>query len=471
MNRKVYLFLFFLIWTLLPGNVARALACPLYDSTPSICEMYGKSGAIFTGTIVDIKERKDEKTANFDEIYFQAKETFLGVKKGSRLKVRFNAGLIEYCGLEIGKSYIVYAYKDSQNNLNSDGGTRTRLLTEAGEDLEFLRDLRGKGSGSRIYGTIRQVSKSSLEKDFNQPASALTLKIEQRGGENQTFEAVTDSNGNYEVSGIPAGEYYISPNLVDNVNYSTGGTSVRVNDKGCVKQDFEIQPTNQIAGRVVDAEGLPVGKVSVEAIPIGYTRPVYDIFDGSEKGETDGDGNFTISNVPPGQYILAVNHNIPPDVDSPFPTIFYPNTLNRAEAIAVEISLGQKVDSLELRLPVRLAKKQITGSVAFADGKPAGGVTVYLKEDEYSICCVMKEVKTNTAGNFVLTGYEGRKYRIWTYTENSSGVGGSRKFIGVSPVFVLNDGLAAFSIALKSTTKDSLKALEEIEDGERKISH
>jgi hypothetical protein len=124
MKHKIYIFLFTLVLMLSLGGLKFVCACPLYSSTPSVCEMYGKSGAIFVGKIVDIKEKKNEKSPEFDEIYFETKEVFLGVKKNIRLKVNFTSGLIDYCGFEIGKIYLVYAFKDSKNNLNSDGMTR-----------------------------------------------------------------------------------------------------------------------------------------------------------------------------------------------------------------------------------------------------------------------------------------------------------------------------------------------------------
>lgn len=466
-------FLFSLVlFTVWFGSAGRVSACPVYDFTPTVCEMYGKSKAIFAGRAVKINEQLKDKDGDYDEVYFQVKESFLGVKKNVVVKVRMNAGNVEYCGFKSGESYLVYAYEDTPNNFFSDAN-RSRLLAEADEDLNFLRSAGRKDSGSRIYGTVKQFIRSSLEKDNAQPLSMLALKIERSGAENQAFEVFTDANGKYEVEGLSAGEYRITLNLITETNFSNGGAFsgsgafVKVGARGCVKQDFEVNFTGEIKGKVLDGEGNPVKSVTVEAIPADFVKPDININEGRELSRTNENGVFVISNVAPGRYILAVGYTIPPDTDSPFPATFYPNALNRGEAAIVEIAANQKIGDLEFRLPAHLAEKKIKGAVVWADGRPASGVDVYLKEDEYTICCVMKNVKTDANGNFVLIGYENRRYRIWTSSENKV----NRKtfrFFGASSIFTpTNDAANFFRIVLNPTTKHSLSALEELEDGER----
>ena len=55
------------------------------------------------------------------------------------------------------------------------------------------------------------------------------------------------------------------------------------------------------------------------------------------------------------------------------------------------------------------------------------------------------------------------------YSETETGRP-KHKFIGASPIFKMRENVNPISIILKSTSKDTLKALEEIEDSERKTN-
>ena len=447
-------------------SCATALSCPLYESTPSVCEMYGKSTAVFVGKVVAIKEQQKVGEREFDSIQFQSGETFLSVGKNKRIDVQTNVGGIEYCGFEIGQSYLVYAYDGSEGTFFTDGGTRTRLFSEAAPDLEYLRSLRGKNLGASIYGTVSLTTKSSLEKINTEPFGSFRLEIEQKGDNPQVFEALTDLSGRYKLTGLAPGRYQITPIPPDELNSHTGSMSVFVNAKGCAKQDFLIKPNSQIKGRVVDTEGKPIAGVTVEAIPANYVKPVFDVSTG-EISRTDASGEFIIWGIPPGQYLLAVNYNAPPETETPFPTTYYPGTFNRTESVVIETTPGRKLDNIEFQLPTRLSESQICGAVFWADGNPAIGVQVYLKEDEFSICCVNSDVKTNAKGTFMLRGFPGRRYRVWAFAEHKAGKK-TQKFFGATNIFTSNTDSNKLSLVLSLTEKDSLQALEELEDGERK---
>ncbi len=413
MKHKIYLFICLLVLTLSFGSFDRVLACGSRTYLPSVCEMFGKSKAVFVGKIILITELQRENSNSDYKIDFQVRESFLGVKNQTRVSVLLSGASIEHCGFENGKNYLVYAYKGSYG-FSIDAGTRTKSVSEAEDDLEFLRNLSKVKAGARIFGTITQAVKSSMEENNKNPVSAMRLKIESLDEKSRIFYAVTDENGNYEIKGIPGGKYKISP-AKPLVGYffasDVGSGEVDVNEKGCVRNNFTITTNTKFTGKVIDAEGNPLDHIYVEILSVNAKRP--NGYLGEEYTQTSSDGTFNAYNITPGLYTISVNYSNPPNEQSPFPTVFYPGVGERSQAAVIEIEAGKNVTDFEFRLPRRLHQRVIKGSVLWADGTPAAGVEVHLKDDDYDSCCINSGVKTDAQGEFSQIGYEGHNYKIW----------------------------------------------------------
>src|SRR5262249_61585991 len=60
-------------------------------------------------------------------------------------------------GFKRGERYLVYAYTNPQDNkLYTSICMRTRALSQAGEDLQYLRGLSSAAPGVRIYGEAQR---------------------------------------------------------------------------------------------------------------------------------------------------------------------------------------------------------------------------------------------------------------------------------------------------------------------------
>lgn len=446
MKHKFLVFLFSLVLTLSLGSFERVLACSSNANLPSVCEMFGMARAVFVGKIISIKELKKENVNSDFEIIFQIQEEFVGVKKSTRVSVLLSGTSIEYCGFEKDKIYLVYAYKGDKG-FSIDAGTRTRPIAEANEDLEFLRNLPNRKSGIRIYGTVKQSVKSSLEDDNSQPLSGVNVKIENSDNKDLAFRVKTDAGGNYKLSGLAAGSYVVSLNLTDKYFVSSSNTTMKINDKGCVKQDISVASKSKIIGKVTDADGNPVDHLTVEIISINVRNP--DYFLGDEFGQTDSEGVFRAYNVPPGLYTISVNYNNPPGDEAPFPPTFYPGVSEKSQAQVFEISLGQDITDIEFRLPPKLKKKSVKGLIVWSDGTPAAGAKVYIKDHLHDVCCVNSEVRTDARGHFTIDGFEGRKYRVWAVGKRNPNF--EKEDYGVSPPFVLNQKTTNYIIVLDKT--------------------
>lgn len=458
MKRKISLFLFSLVLMLLLASFGQVMACGLNPYMSSICEMYGSAKTVFTGKILHIKELKTTNANSDAEITFQVEESFLNAKKLTQVRIILSGASIEHCGFEEGKRYLVYAYKGDKG-LSIDAGTRTRPIEAADEDLAFLRSLKRTKPGSRIYGTVNQVVKSSLEENNKQPISELKLKFEQLDGKRQIFETLTDVDGKYEVTGVPAGKYKITQvNPLDGFDFSSRDaiySPPEITDKGCAKQNFLLTTKNKLSGKVVDDEGKPVDHIDVEIISIDAKKP--NSYLGEEYGQTGSDGNFVSYNIPPGLYTLSVNYGNPPNDESPFPTVFYPGVRDKSQATIIEIKAGEEIKNIEFQLPLRLNKKVVKGLVVWADGTPVAGVEVHLKDSNFDACCINNGVKTDEQGNFMQLGFESRRYRIWAKGNKTNS--SRNEAYGISATFS-DDGKKQLTIILNMTAEQIEKELD-----------
>ncbi len=469
MKNKLTILIFTLFLMLSFGSVKQVLACSPSPYTPPICEMYGKSGAVFIGKIINIKEIKQENVSSNYEITFQVQENFVGVETNSKVTVILSGSTPEFYCFRKGENYLVYA-SGKDKKFSIDAGTRTRHIKDAGEDLEFIRQLSKQKDGVKISGNVNLIVKSSLEKDNTQPFSGAILIAKKSDDKNLSFQTLTDINGHYEFNDLPAGSYDISPDFneeskhfKDKYSGSTNGSSAtKITNKGCSKQDFTIEPKGKISGKVIDADGNPVKNIKVEIISIFVTDP--DYFEGSESADTDSNGEFISYNVPPGLYTISVNYSNPPEDISPFPPTFYPNVKTRQQAQVFEMTLDGKIENLEFRLPAKLNKRIIKGSVFWKDGTPASGVLVYTKERLHDVCCVNNEVITNAKGEFETHGFEGREYRVWAVGENRYS---NIKDYGASTPFILDKNALPIRIILDKTESWLNDMDEDNEDSSR----
>ena len=243
----------------------------------------------------------------------------------------------------------------------------------------------------------------------------MRFKIDNTADKSLVFYTVTDENGRYEIKNIPGGKYEISPAKPLTKYYfapEVGFGTVEVNDKGCVGYNFTLTTNNTFIGKIIDAEGNPVPHILVDILSVNAKRP--NGYIGEEYANTDSTGVFYAYNITPGFYTISVNYSLPPNGKSPYSTVFYPGVAGRSQASVIEIKAGEEKKDFEFQLPPRLNERIVKGSVIWADGTPAIGVNVYLKDEEFDSCCIDSGSKTDEQGNFTLVGYENRNYVIWS---------------------------------------------------------
>jgi len=127
-----------------------AYACICFHRIP-VCEAYNSSSVIFIGEVSEITAIENREL----RVRFMLQRSYRGVE-GTEVEVVTGMGGGD-CGYQFikGTTYFVYAYRNLRDNrIQTSTCTRTRTLTDAGEDLAFFRELPNAAPGAGIQGSV-----------------------------------------------------------------------------------------------------------------------------------------------------------------------------------------------------------------------------------------------------------------------------------------------------------------------------
>ncbi|HEU0122109.1 MAG TPA: carboxypeptidase-like regulatory domain-containing protein [Bryobacteraceae bacterium] len=211
-------------------------------------------------------------------------------------------------------------------------------------------------------------------------ATVLAMRNSQAGRGRQSaftppeqFSVKTDESGTFRMTGLPAGDYFLT---ADRQGYLAAELGARSSVSAKAGQEVaapELKLVRQgvIAGRVVDAEGEPVEFVSIQAIPAGGNTAGM-LMRGGVSATTDDRGEFRMARLTPGSYRLlaAPGHRLnatplggqdqePAMLDAP---TYFPGSLEESAAAKIPVGSGEERTGVEIRLQ-RTAVVRVSGRV------------------------------------------------------------------------------------------------------------
>lgn len=371
------------------------------------CEAYGDAAAIFVGTVtfgssIKVKEGDFEFTQRLVRLHVDRP-----LKNVQTSDIEVVTGLGDSdCGFgfRLGGQYLVYAYSH-QGRLGTSICTRTRLLSDAAEDLEYIKGRSKAAPGGTIFGEV-ELRRPSRGEEYPLPPLK-DAKIIIKGPDKQ-FERKTDAEGKYSVSGLPAGKYKVRIELAEGLSTYDPEVEVELLDRGCRGTYFEAQPDTRITGKVLDAQGIPAADVLMELVPFSREYGLFPAF-----VRTDKDGRYELKLLKPARYYLGVRiHGSAGSTYVPYPQTYYPGVKDRSQATVITIAEAQRLELEELILPARFIERTLNGVVVDLDGTPVAGAVVWLKERQYNDTDMPYRRETDSEGRFSYPVYEGLKYEL-----------------------------------------------------------
>jgi len=157
-----------------------------------------------------------------------------------------------------------------------------------------------------------------------------------------------------------------------------------------------------IRGWAVHPEGTPLWFIEIEPVRSGGASAVVLV---SQK-----DASFESERLPPGRYRLGVSLGLNRQPCQAYPRTYYPGTQSIDQALEIEIVESESPQPIMFTGPSMRPRVTVSGTVVYADGKPAAGVDVFLSQldENHSIAQVWSDPK----GAFQFATYGAVDYEI-----------------------------------------------------------
>ena len=158
------------------------------------------------------------------------------------------------CGItfQTGETYLVYADDDEESNIMTTGAcTRTRRLTDAGDDLAYLYFFKNYAdSAGRVEGFVtgdllflRDLDLAHYSGRIGAPVAAV---VELKSGDRARYTE-TDDKGRFLFDGVAAGDFTVSayaPGFPAQTRLLAGPKPVRMEKRACATQVLVAPPAD-----------------------------------------------------------------------------------------------------------------------------------------------------------------------------------------------------------------------------------
>jgi hypothetical protein len=282
--------------------------------------------------------------------------------------------------------------------------SRSKAVRNARDELNYLDNRAELAGKTRISGTVRANGEGA---DLPSVAG-LTVTI---AGQNARHEILTDSNGFFELWDVPPGTYKLTLQTPQGWklwrSYVTAATGRKLSDGAesiisvpvAAKKHSEVRLylviDSEISGRILSPEGTPMRGVCVSAYWLTPTSSSFRIPDDC----TDENGEFTVSELPPGKYRLDINSRGRISSTQPFETFYFPGVQRKADAEPVYVQPGLSVRGLTIRVAKTFPLITISGRLTLRDGQPIADERIKFEpidDDRYESV----EIETDENGAF-----------------------------------------------------------------------
>lgn len=398
-----------------------AYGCSCIGESP--CAAYSSAKAVFVGRLIGGTEKSTQKDQNGNLVHYEAGETrfaveevFKGVSSGevSIFISTMKGSSCEWSGLIAGERYLVFAHEyngqliigacNSTKQIISQQFNAARLEkyswggwywnAEAG--LKFLRSIPPTGTGGRV------AISTQFKENTTAPSVTFTLSVANK----TRYETSTNENGEAVLDGVAPGKYSVKATWPKGYA-GAHQPEIEVAERGCSDLLASVFFSGVIKGQILDGHGQPAQSIRLQVESVSAEKTLTDTV------TSDKNGKFEFNGLSAGKYRIYQRPE-----EGAQPTLFYPGVSDESKAKVITIATDKKNDDIEFKLPTIFKTQTITGKVAWPDGKPVAnayislGCPIELEPSEFKFKVPEQNAKTDSQGNFKLTGFRGFSYSL-----------------------------------------------------------
>jgi hypothetical protein len=305
----------------------------------------------------------------------------------------------------MGESYVVYAHRSPTGQLSTSICSRTRPVANAADDLTYLRSLAAirPADLARVAGRVQLWEWPRRADRELQPMPGITVTAT---GESRTFSARADNRGEFELTGLPVGEYEVVARAPQ--GYDGVPLSVKINDpRGCGAPVLYVRYDGRVIGRVVDGRGGGIRGLPLELVSAADV----DKPGGSGNGVqawTSADGTFELRLV----------------------------------------AVGDRVGLRDFVIPDNIRLVTIDGLVVDEAGRPVSDASIALRDNTEGPNIIGPRFVTGDDGRFAFSVVEGGKYDVHVTRYVGADVRTSEVQVAMVP-FTASAGAPVLKVVMK----------------------
>ncbi|MCI0662908.1 MAG: carboxypeptidase regulatory-like domain-containing protein [Acidobacteria bacterium] len=248
--------------------------------------------------------------------------------------------------------------------------------------------------------------------------------IDGRPDQQETFSALTDGDGRYRITGLPAGTFTVEAQMAAYVDEKKPGSRSITLDRSeqVEKNDISLVRGGVITGRITDSTGNPLiaKKVRLQRAQDGTAGDQNATINGfglnPDIAETDDRGIYRAFGLPAGKYIVSAGSGIFGDGSNKYPLTYHLDETDEKQATRIEVKEGSEVTGIDIRIGSEKGTYEALGRVIDAEtGVPvprASLVCSRIEESGESPVHSSANSNSDEQGNFRFTGLLTGKYSI-----------------------------------------------------------
>jgi hypothetical protein len=328
------------------------------------------ANAVVEGTVVSVESSPNPRDPSFTN-RIRVDRSLKGSRAGAVFEVRFDGSMCDPKFHE-GQQQLFFLFQDRHGSW-----AIASMCFPQGKSLQsFMRRLPQSAEQPRLAGMDTKSDASYLTLG---PVPALVVKVTSASG--AKYQTRTDADGLYEFYELPAGKYRVAVDApvgwrVDRTYASKPqpmSPIVDLKSDGEIEVNFDLRADTRITGRVVNSEGEAVPNICIEPVP-------FDTL--SDRGidracSRDKTGQFQFEMIPPGKYLLITHDHIWKKDLTSESTLYYPGVRDRTKAKLITVTASKYATGLEMMIPDRERRFEISGVVEISDGSFHSGNVIF----------------------------------------------------------------------------------------------